>query len=89
MDTAGALYVARQAVYTGLLMVAPVLVMSLAIGLVTAIFQAVTSVREMTLAIVPKILVVAFTLVVCLGWMMQLIIQFTAGLFQRIGSMGG
>ena len=89
MDTAGALYVARQAVYTGLLMVAPVLVMSLAIGLVTAIFQAVTSVREMTLAIVPKILVVAFTLVVCLGWMMQLIIRFTAGLFQRIGSMGG
>jgi len=71
------------------MLVAPAMIVALCVGLLTAIFQAVTSVREMTLAIIPKILAVSLTLILCMGWMLQVLITFASGLFMRIGTLGG
>jgi len=89
VDAGFAIHVGRQALLTGLMLVAPVMIVALCVGLLTAIFQAVTSVREMTLAVIPKILAVSVTLILCMGWMLQVLITFTSGLLMRIGTLGG
>jgi len=89
VDAGFAIYVARQALYTGLLVMAPCITVALVVGLATSILQAITSVREMTLAMVPKIVAVGLTLVVSMGWMLQIMVTFAMGLLQRISSMGG
>ena len=89
MDAGFAIDIGRRALLTGLMLVAPAMTVALCVGLLTAIFQAVTSVREMTLAVIPKILAVSITLMLCMGWMLQVLIAFASGLFARIGTMGG
>ena len=51
---------------------APILVASIAIGLVIAIFQAATQIHEQTLTFVPKVLVIALMLIVLGSWMMTM-----------------
>ena len=61
-----------------LLLSAPMLGFGLVAGLVISIFQAVTSIQEMTLTFIPKILAVFFSLILFLPWLLQLMISFTA-----------
>ena len=51
---------------------APLLIASIAIGLVVAIFQAATQIHEQTLTFVPKVLVIALMLIVLGSWMMTM-----------------
>ncbi len=60
----------------------------LGIGLIIALFQALTTIQEMTLTFVPKILVIFIAVVVFLPFMMTTIIEFTNGLFDRISTLG-
>ena len=53
--------IARQALYTIILCSAPLLIISLVVGLVVSIFQTVTSIQEQTLTFVPKIISVSYT----------------------------
>lgn len=76
------LFVGRQTLETGLLMIAPVLIVAMAMGLLVGIFQAVTSIRDMTLNMAIKIAVVAITILICGGWMMQLALGFTQDIFE-------
>ena len=50
---------------------APILLVSLAVGLIISIFQTVTSIQEQTLTFVPKILAVFLTLMLLGGWMLD------------------
>ena len=62
---------ANKALYTVILTSAPVLIVSLVIGLIVSIFQTVTSIQEQTLTIVPKIVAVFVTLMILGHWMLN------------------
>jgi flagellar biosynthetic protein FliQ len=81
-------YVFREAFYTTLLVSAPMLVLSLVVGLLISVFQAATSIQEFTLTFVPKIIAVAIVTVLTLPWMMETMITFTVNLFNQIPGMG-
>jgi flagellar biosynthetic protein FliQ len=81
-------YLFREAFYTMLLVSAPMLALSLLIGLIIAVFQAATSIQEITLTFVPKIIVVAIVAVLTLPWMMEIMISFTVNVFNQIPGMG-
>jgi flagellar biosynthetic protein FliQ len=66
----------------------PIMLAGLGIGLIIALFQALTTIQEMTLTFVPKILVIFMAVVVFLPFMMTTIIEFTNGLFDRISNLG-
>ena len=62
---------ANNALYTVILTSAPVLIVSLVIGLIVSIFQTVTSIQEQTLTFVPKIVAVFVTLMILGHWMLN------------------
>ena len=62
---------------------APVLLVSLVVGLLVSIFQTVTSIQEQTLTFVPKILAVFATLMMLGHWMMNNMTSFTADLWSN------
>ena len=82
------IYVFREALYTALLVSAPLLVVSLVVGLLISIFQAATSIQEITLTFVPKLIVIAIVAVLTLPWMIDVIVSFTTGLFNNIPALG-
>ena len=72
MDFEGAvLDIAREAIYTIIITSAPLLLVSLIVGLIVSIFQTVTSIQEQTLTFVPKILAVCITMMICGSWMIN------------------
>jgi len=81
MTVESILDVVREGVYTLLITAAPALILALGVGLLIGIFQAVTSINEQTLTMVPKILVVFLTLVFFGGWMLENLIDFFTQIF--------
>ena len=79
--------VGRDAITTMLLVAAPMLLSGLVIGLIISLFQAVTQIQEMTLTFIPKIVIVAFSLLIFLPWMTNLLLDFTRGLFGVIPTL--
>ncbi len=69
--------VLTEAFYTSFTLLLPVLGASLMIGVFISIFQAVTSIQEMTLTFVPKIIVTAVVILFLIPWMMDKLISFT------------
>jgi flagellar biosynthetic protein FliQ len=75
---------AQQALQLALLLAAPLLLVSLAVGLLVGVFQAATQINEMTLSFIPKLLAMAAVLVLLGPWMLQLISEFTHRLIEGI-----
>ena len=75
---------AAEALYLVLLVSAPALLVSLAVGLSVGLLQAVTQVQEQTLSFVPKLAGVAIALVVAGGWMGAQLIRFTSRLWESL-----
>ncbi len=67
----------REAFYTVFLILMPILGVSLIIGIIISIFQAATSIQEMTLTFVPKIIVTGLAIIFLLPWMMDKMISIT------------
>ena len=84
MNTDVAMYWVQEAMQTALLLAMPLLGAALAVGLVVSLFQAITSMQEMTLSYIPKILAVAAVLLLLTPWMLQLLIDFTTHVMQFI-----
>ncbi|MDW7651480.1 MAG: flagellar biosynthesis protein FliQ [Bacillota bacterium] len=82
------LSVARDAVWATLAIAAPVLILSLVVGLGVSVFQATTQIQEPTLTFVPKIIAVFIGVLVFGGWMLSMLVQFTADLYSQLGSFG-
>lgn len=70
-----------QCFYTVLIILLPILGVSLIVGLIISIFQAATSLQEMTLTFVPKIIITAITLVLMLPFMADKMMSFTIKVF--------
>ena len=88
MDMAQALDVSREAIIVLLKLSAPLMIMALLVGLVISLFQALTQIQEMTLAFVPKILVIFVSLLFFLPFMITTLVNFTQGLADRIIGLG-
>ena len=80
--------VLKDAIQTGLLVAAPILVVALVVGLLISIFQATTQIQEQTLTFVPKILAVAAVGLITASWMGNQIVNFTKHIFTIIANMG-
>ncbi len=80
--------ISREAIFTLIKVVTPVLLVALFIGLIIGIFQALTQIQEMTLAFVPKILGVFFTLILLFPFMLNQMRTLTEGLFDKIVNGG-
>ena len=63
---------------------APILVVSLAIGVAVSLLQSVTQVQEYTLTFVPKLAGIALVIVLAGSWMLHQLIAFTQDLFERV-----
>ncbi len=73
-----------EAIKTAMLLAAPMLLAGLAVGLMVSMFQAATSISEMTLTFIPKMLAVGIALIFFFPWMVQTMITFMENLFNNI-----
>jgi flagellar biosynthetic protein FliQ len=78
------LEVANRGVQTALYLAAPTLALSLAVGFLVSIFQAVTSIQEQTLTFVPKIFVTGLAMVIFGPWMFNVLNSFATTLFGNL-----
>ncbi|MBI4507630.1 MAG: flagellar biosynthesis protein FliQ [Chloroflexi bacterium] len=74
----------QGALLTIALVAAPVLLVSMAIGLLISLFQAVTQINEMTLTFVPKIVAVVGAMIVFGPWMMHMMLGYATQLFSTL-----
>lgn len=74
----------KDAIYTGLLVSAPILIVSIVIGLLISIFQATTQIQEQTLTFVPKLIAIALVGLATGSWMLHTIVSFTTRIFEHI-----
>ena len=72
---------------TALLLAAPPLLAGVIVGVVVSIFQAVTQIQEQTLVQVPKMFAVVLILMLTMPWMLEILLQFTANLFQQLPNL--
>lgn len=86
-DAANLLALADRMLWVTALAAAPVLLASLAIGLVVGVIQAATSVNEQTLTFVPKLAAIAFVLVIFGASIMALVGDFTQDIFAQIAQV--
>ena len=90
MDESASLFaLVDRALWTTALVVAPILLATLAVGLVVGVIQAATSINEQTLTFVPKLAVVAVVLVLLGASMFGLIGDFTEEIFAQIAGISG
>ena len=78
--------IARDAIYTIIITSAPLLIVSLVVGLIISIFQTVTSIQEQTLTFVPKIIAVFVALMICGSWMMDNLTGFIDRLWSNFST---
>ena len=77
--------IASQAIYTIIMVSAPLLLVSLIIGLIISIFQTVTSIQEQTLTFVPKILAVFVGMIIFGSWMLTQLTEYITDLWSNFG----
>ena len=80
--------IGKDAIYTLLLIVGPLLLIAMVVGLLISLFQTLTQIQEMTLVFVPKILFVFLALIFLLPFMIDQLKTFTNGLFDRMIGLG-
>ncbi len=83
MSTSDVVDITSQAIWLIIKCAAPMLLVSLIVGLIISIFQTVTSIQEQTLTFIPKILCVFITVIICGDWIMTSILQFMQELYSR------
>lgn len=88
MTPESTLEVGQMAVETLLWVTTPILLVALVVGLVISLLQALTSIQEMTLSFVPKIILVFVALLLLMPWMSDKISTFALELFSRIAQGG-
>jgi len=88
MNSSFVLYLGRYTLETALLLSAPILITCMVVGVTVTLFQAVTSIRDMTLTIVPKLLAVGAVILLFGGWTLQVMLRFATDIFAHIQNIG-
>ena len=89
MSIGQAVYFMRSGIFEILILSAPVLLISLVVGLIISILQATTQIQEQTLTFVPKIVAIFLALIFFGPWIFARLVQYTVALFQQIPSLLG
>jgi flagellar biosynthetic protein FliQ len=87
MDAAQVIDLGRESLWIAVLVAAPLLGVALAAGLIVGIFQAATSIQEMTLSFIPKLAVMVLALVIFGGWQIGVMVDFFRRIFERIPTL--
>jgi flagellar biosynthetic protein FliQ len=87
MNAADVLEIARDSIFVMLKIGAPIMLAALIVGLVISLFQALTQIQEMTLAFVPKILVIFIVFVLTMPFMLATLTAFTQQIAGRIAGL--
>lgn len=88
MNEAVVLGLMKEALTVSLLVGAPILGVTLVVGIVVSIIQAVTQVNETTLTFVPKLIGVFVAMLIFGPWMMETLLNFSSGLFANMANYG-
>lgn len=88
MNEAAVLEIGRDGLWVTLQLAGPIMLAGLLIGLIIALFQALTTIQEMTLTFVPKILVIFVSLILFLPFMMTTLIEYSQHLFDVMVGLG-
>jgi len=78
----------KTTVVFALYTVAPFLLLTLVIGLVTSLIQSVTSLQEQTLTFVPKLLGLSALMLILTPWLLRSLSEFTVTMLTRMGTLG-
>ncbi len=84
MSFADAIGLGREALFVTLIVAAPVLVLSMIVGLIVSVFQAVTQIQEPTLAFIPKILVSGIAILFFGPFMLAMLTDFASRIFASV-----
>lgn len=80
------LYMAKEALGTAMLVGGPILGVSLLVGLLVSIFQAMTQIQEQTLSFIPKILAIVAVLLILGPWMLTVLTTYTTNLLTQLAT---
>lgn len=86
MDTGQVADLLRDAIGVALRLASPMLLLAMVVGVIVAIFQAVTQIHEQTIGFVLKLIVVVAVLLIAGGWMLDTLQDFTRQVFSLIAS---
>jgi len=76
--------IGQDALMVVMIVCAPMLGLGLTVGLMVSVFQATTSIQEQTLAFIPKIIAVFVAILIFGPWMLSIMIEFFADIFQNL-----
>lgn len=88
MDQVAVVEIGREALFLVIKIAGPIMAAGLVIGLAIALFQALTTIQEMTLTFVPKIIIIFAATIIFLPFMMTSLSEFTQRLFDRMVALG-
>jgi len=88
MNDTAVVEIVREAMWVGGLSAGPILLLVLVIGVLVGVFQAATSINEMTLSFVPKLIAVMLLVLLIGSWQLQVLVDFTRRIFERIPDLG-
>lgn len=86
MDFNDVVSMGREFLKMALLLVAPVVIVSLVVGLLISIAQTVTSIQEQTLSFAPRIVAVVIVMICMMGWYLETLQNYTQGLLTEMVS---
>jgi flagellar biosynthetic protein FliQ len=79
----------KETATVALALAAPALAVGLVVGILVALFQAVTSVQEQTLTLVPKLFAVVGVIMLVAPWMISTLVDFTRRMLALVAEQGG
>ena len=85
MDQSFIVYVGRDTLMTALKIVSPALLVGMFVCLLVSLFQAVTSLQEQTMTLVPKMIAVAITLMLLMPWILHQLLAFARQMIEAMG----
>ena len=87
MEIATVVDLGRSALWAVMIIAAPLLVVALGVGLFIGVIQAATSINEMTLSFIPKLVVMGVALALFGGWQLSMLVDYTRDIYKRIPAL--
>lgn len=87
MDAATVVDIGRQALWAVMVISAPLLLVALGVGLFIGVIQAATSINEMTLSFIPKLVAIGLALALFGGWQLAMLVDYTKDIYKRIPAL--
>ena len=87
MEIATVVDLGRSALWAVIVIASPLLVVALGVGLFIGVIQAATSINEMTLSFIPKLIAMGVALALFGGWQLSMLVDYTRDIYKRIPAL--